>query len=109
MIVLAIIHDTSRIMTNLAVLGLTCLSMSLFGTACTVADGPRVGASQDDITNPRPDPNDHQVVQVFPPGLTVSCTGTLIGFKTVLTAGHCLGNGTAPITVSGETGIFDPE
>lgn len=96
-------------MTNPVALGLASLSMSLLGAACVAADGPVIGESQGGITNGHADPTDHQVVQVFPPNATASCTGTLIGFKTVLTAGHCLGSGTTPITVSGETGIFDPE
>jgi hypothetical protein len=82
-------------------------ALSFLGAACVAQGDDSVAESQANITNGTYDPSDHQVVKVYPPGSSAACTGTFIGRRTILTAGHCLGGGGSPITVSGEAWVYD--
>lgn len=95
-------------MTRAVLPGAVAVAIASLAPACGADGADRLGESQADITNGIYDSSDHQVVKVYPPDSPAPCTGTLIGRRTILTAGHCLGNGSRTVTVSGEAWVFDP-
>jgi len=78
-------------------LALGCLSLfAAVGSACTLEDpGLWVGEHEAAIVNGAQDPGHPQVGLLYIQG-TPSCTATLVGSRTVLTAAHCVTDDNQP-------------
>ncbi len=69
-------------------------------------DDPTLAESAAGIVNGQNDPGHEAVVQIRPAGgLFEPCTGTLVGERTVVTAGHCVHNNSAQLYAQMEVNV----